>query len=301
MEGIGFGIDGGGTHSRLCLFNIEDGKEIARFSGGSTNMYSVGKEAAMRNTEMLIRSSGIALDRLKCGCLGSAGLSRPYEKNAFAAFFQELMPGCKVYLCNDGETLLVGALGGMEGYCLIAGTGSLALARSSQGQTARAGGLGYMMGDEGSALWIAWQAIRRAMRSREGRDLKTTLLPDLIKHFKLSCAEDFVEMMHNRFEKAVVASAAELVLSHVFDDPLAEDIAQNAVAELELLVRSVMEQMPLPAPRIALAGGLIENNAWLRNKLIERFSRHASRAELVLGQGDAVRGACLLAQNEIAS
>lgn len=65
-----------------------------------------------------------------------------------------------MYLCNDGETLLVGALESTEGYCLIAGTGSLALARDREGRTARAGGLGYMLGDEGSALWIAWQAIR---------------------------------------------------------------------------------------------------------------------------------------------
>lgn len=47
-----------------------------------------------------------------------------------------------MYLCNDGETLLVGALESTEGYCLIAGTGSLALARDREGRTARAGGLG---------------------------------------------------------------------------------------------------------------------------------------------------------------
>ena len=101
------------------------------------------------------RSSGVSLEKLKAGCLGSAGLSRPAEKEAFSCFFRRLLPQCSMYLCNDGETLLVGALEATEGYCLIAGTGSLALARDREGRTARAGGLGYMLGDEGSALWIA--------------------------------------------------------------------------------------------------------------------------------------------------
>ena len=218
---IGFGIDGGGTRSRLCLFSLEDGRELGRFAGGSTNMYSVGRDAAMQNIVSLLRSSGVSLERLKAGCLGSAGLSRPAEKEVFSDFFRRLLPQCRIYLCNDGETLLVGALKSTEGYCLIAGTGSLALARDHEGRTARAGGLGYMLGDEGSALWIAWQAIGRAMRSREGRDLETTLLADLVKHFSLSCPEDFVEMLHHRFEKAVVATAAGLVLDRVEDDPLA--------------------------------------------------------------------------------
>ena len=82
---IGFGIDGGGTRSRLCLFRLEDGREIGRFTGGSTNMYSVGQDEAMRNIEQLLRSSGVSLEKLKAGCLGSAGLSRPAEKEAFSA------------------------------------------------------------------------------------------------------------------------------------------------------------------------------------------------------------------------
>lgn len=296
---IGFGIDGGGTRSRLCLFSLEDGRELGRFAGGSTNMYSVGRDVAMQNIVSLLRSSGVSLERLKAGCLGSAGLSRPAEKEVFSDFFRRLLPQCRIYLCNDGETLLVGALKSTEGYCLIAGTGSLALARDHEGRTARAGGLGYMLGDEGSALWIAWQAIRRAMRSREGRDLETTLLADLVKHFSLSCPEDFVEMLHHRFEKAVVATAAGLVLDRVEDDPLAADIARAAANELAQLLDSVMRQMPLFPARAALSGGVIEHNAWLRGRLVEQLALVHPDLEVVSGQGDAVRGACMLARTAL--
>lgn len=153
-----------------------------------------------------------------------------------------------------------------------------------------------MLGDEGSALWIAWQAIRRAMRSREGRDLETSLLPDLVKHFSLSCPEDFVALLHHHFEKAVIATAAGLVLDRAQDDPLAADIARAAINELVQLLGSVMRQMPLSPPCAALAGGVMEHNAWLRSRLIDQLALDHPGLKVVLGPGDAVRGACMLAR-----
>lgn len=210
----------------------------------------------MRNIEQLLRSSGVSLERLKAGCLGSAGLSRPAEKEAFSAFFRRLASPVQ-HVPVQRRRNAAGRRAGSHGRLLawIAGTGSAALARNREGRTARAGGLGYMLGDEGSALWIAWQAIRRAMRSREGRDLETSLLPNLVKHFSLSCPEDFVALLHHHFEKAVIATAAGLVLDRAQDDPLAADIARAAINELVQLLGSVMRQMPLSPPCAALAAG----------------------------------------------
>ncbi len=295
MSAYGFGIDGGGTQSRLCVFDLESGQELGRYVGGSTNMYSVGQEAAFGHIEALLKQSGIPLSDLRRGCLGSAGLSRPHEQATFRQLFGQLLPQCAMYLCNDGETLLVGALESPQGYSLIGGTGSFALARSLDGSIVRAGGLGYMLGDEGSALWIAWQAINRSLRSLEGRDLETGLMPLLMAHFKLERPDDFVAMMHHHFQKSVVASAAHIVLEQADTDPLAHDICVQAVAELTALLASVMDRMPLARPRAALSGGVIEKSAWLQTHLMVRLRTDFPALELVLGPGDAVKGACMLA------
>lgn len=297
MSRLGFGIDGGGTRSRLCVFDLETGKELVRLTGGTTNIYSAPPQTVFANIEALLKAGGYPLEQFEKGCLGSAGLSRPNEQKLYGDFFDRLLPNCATYLRNDGEILLVGALESMEGYSLISGTGSLALARAADGTTARAGGLGYMLGDEGSALWIAWEGIKRSIRSAERRDLPTGLLPLFIKHFSLKGADDFVALMHHRFQKSEIAAAAQIVLDHAQTDPLAADIAGQAVNELFLLLESVVGQMPLTNPRAALSGGVIENNLWIQSHLLARLKEAWPQMEFVLGPGDALKGACLLARS----
>ncbi|MBQ8081752.1 MAG: hypothetical protein IJ240_07620 [Clostridia bacterium] len=292
-----FGIDGGGTRSRLRIFDRQTGRVLAERLGASTNIYGVGEEQAKENIRALLLSAGLPLENLRTGCLGSAGLSRAGEKAMFEAFFAELLPACRMYLCNDAETLLVGALEDTEGYCLICGTGSIALARSQDGNTARAGGLGYMLGDEGSALWIGWQGVQRALRSRENRDLPTALLPALLGVFGLSTPEDFVAYMHRDFQKAKIAAAAQTVLEYAENgDELALAIEEQAVRELMALAQSVLWQLPLTRRRMALAGGVLENNQPFRERLIDSLADAAPGLELHLSKGDALSGACRLAE-----
>jgi N-acetylglucosamine kinase-like BadF-type ATPase len=52
--------------------------------------------------------------------------------------------------------------GGGDGILVLAGTGSIVLGRTARGRWARAGGLGPLLGDEGSGFWIgrAWLRAR---------------------------------------------------------------------------------------------------------------------------------------------
>jgi N-acetylglucosamine kinase-like BadF-type ATPase len=145
-----FGIDGGGTHSRIAIVNGA-GVIIARFEAGSTNIYSVSTEQVVENLSALLvqalASCSLSKADLAAGCIGSAGLGRQGEHKIYRAFFDTLLgTGFPVKLCTDGEILLVGGLGRLEGYCLIAGTGSLALGRTANGELVRAGGHGYLLG-----------------------------------------------------------------------------------------------------------------------------------------------------------
>jgi N-acetylglucosamine kinase-like BadF-type ATPase len=297
-----FGIDGGGTHSRLAIVN-SGGKVLAQVKAGSTNIYSVSKETAFGNLKTLLESAmnaaGLQKADLAAGCIGSAGLGRSGEAEIFRGFFDALLGlDFPVTLCTDGEILLCGGLRGLEGYCLIAGTGSLALGRSAAGRLVRVGGHGYMLGDEGAAAWIGKTAIARALRSEEGRDLDTAMLGDILAFCKLKESSDLIRYVHHDADKAKIAALAPVVTAAARNgDPLAMDILSTGAAELALLVRSVLARSPWITRReLVLAGGVLEHDEILGGKLRNLLAEEFPALILSEPQGTALEGACILAR-----
>ena len=299
-----FGIDGGGTHSRIAIVNGE-GEILARNEGGSTNIYSVSKEQVLENLstllEQALETASLKKSGLAAGCIGSAGLGRQGEKKVYREFFNALLgTDFPVNLCTDGEILLVGGLDGLEGYCLIAGTGSVALGRSRDGRLVRAGGHGYLLGDEGSAAWIGRTAIARTLRSLESRDLGTAMLPALLAAAGLADQAELVRYVHHDADKAMIAALAPAVTAAArTGDPLALDILQTGAKELLFLVQSVTAQSPwIGVPELVLAGGVIEHDEILGGKLRELLQRELSGLMPQKPKRSALEGACIIARRQ---
>lgn len=305
--GYVFGIDGGGTSSRL---RIEDGEGRPRFyaEGGSTNPNSNDRTAIKASlAELFARAeaeTGIGPGSLEAGFAGSAGVDREEDRPGFAALLREAT-GYRgpLGVGNDAEPALAGALEDTEGLLLIAGTGSIAFGRSRRGETARAGGLGHLLGDEGSAFRLAFDAICRSLRSAEGRDLPTELLGAALAHFGLAKAEDFIPFVYSGLDKRLIARFARVVGRYRDGgDPLAKDLFDRAAEELALLVVSVHDRLGerLGRRRLAFRGGLIEGDEALRKATAARIAERLPGLEIVAAASDAARGACLLARSLLA-
>jgi N-acetylglucosamine kinase-like BadF-type ATPase len=298
-----FGIDGGGTRSRIALTDGE-GILLASSEAGSTNIYSVTKEEVFANLSQLLDScmekAGLSKQDLAAGCFGSAGLGRASEQKLFRGFFDSLLgQEFPVKLCTDGEILLCGGLEKLEGYCLIAGTGSIALGRSQDGAMIRSGGHGYMLGDEGSASWIGRIAIARILRSLEDRDLPTNMLPDILEAAGLVHKDELIPYVHHDADKAKIAKLAPTVTkAGRRGDPLAIDILHIGAEELALLVKSVLSQSPwITQKELVIAGGVMEHDEIVTNKLKEILARDLPDLSISLPKGTALQGACMLALN----
>jgi N-acetylglucosamine kinase-like BadF-type ATPase len=296
-----FGIDGGGTHSRLALVDRE-GKVLVRSEAGSTNIYSVTKDEVFANLSILLdsalKSAGLNMRDLAAGCFGSAGLGRAEEQKLFRAFFDSLLGrDFPVKLCTDGEILLCGGLENLEGYCLIAGTGSIALGRSRSGDLVRSGGHGYMLGDEGSAAWIGRTAIARTLRSLENRDISTGMLSAILETTGLTQSNELIKYVHHDADKAKIAGLAPAVTQSARKgDPLALDILRTGADELVLLVKSVLSQSPLiKRMELVLAGGVLEHDEIVTNRLKESLAKDFPRLAVSAPKGTALEGACMLA------
>ena len=298
-----FGIEGGGTFSRIALTDGE-GNVLASSEGGSTNIYSVSKAEVFDNLSLLLetvlKSAEIEEEDLTAGCIGGSGIGRETERVLFREFFDIILePDFPVTICNDGEILLCGGLDKLEGYCLIAGTGSIALGRAAKGDLVRAGGHGYLLGDEGSAAWIGKAAIARTFRSLENRDLATDMAGAILNAAGLAKIEDFINYVHYSADKAKVATLAPVVTDAARKgDTLALDILRIGAEELALLVKSVIGQSPwINNKELLLAGGVMKNDEVLTGILKENLLRDFPELVISTPKGTALQGACMLAIN----
>jgi N-acetylglucosamine kinase-like BadF-type ATPase len=301
-----FGIDGGGTASRLRIESLS-GEKLFYAEGEGTNLNSRPAAAVAETLASLFDGAYAALPELKpelcaAGHSGSAGADRAADRELFLRLLRgasRAPSDCPLSVGNDAETALVGALGDTEGLLLIAGTGSIAYGRTRAGRCVRAGGWGHLLGDEGSAYAIALGAISRAIRSAEGRDKATGLLPAALRYFGASEIADLVPLFYRDFDKARIAGfSREVARERDSGDGVAAEIFAEAAEDLALLALSVYDRLKpeLARPRLALSGGLIQGDGRLKEALKARLAALRPAIELVPSIADAATGACALAR-----
>jgi N-acetylglucosamine kinase-like BadF-type ATPase len=145
----------------------------------------------------------------------------------------------------------------------IAGTGSIAFGQNAEGKTARAGGWGYVFGDEGGAFDLVRQALRAALRQEEGWGPATTLRKALME---ATGAPDMNSLLHwfytPEFPKARIASYAKLVDEAAREgDTIAGDILHASAQALATLVAAVRRQLfhRRELARISYIGGVFQS------------------------------------------
>jgi N-acetylglucosamine kinase-like BadF-type ATPase len=224
---------------------LRDGRSIARYSEGPINalLHADGTE---RLAQMIVSSGARRVG------IGLAGLRGPEAALAVQCELED-RTGTRVIVGDDTEAALLGAFGGEPGIVVLAGTGNNALGRDGQGAMARAGGYGFLLGDEGSGYWIAAQAIRMALRSHDHTGPHLPALEDVVlDHF----GEDFdavVRRVHaapgnRRIVADLVPALAES------DDPAVDDLFMNAADHLVRLADAVRRALgPL---RVSMSGGV---------------------------------------------
>jgi len=301
MKGLFYGIDGGATRCRLAIWD-EEKHLVYQDEGESSNSYAVGFEQASKHVitllEKAMQNPLIANLPVKGFCFGSAGLARAIERQrweqVFDTFFAKEFPRL---LVSDAEILLAGSHQDPTGLCLIAGTGSICLGRNQEGEIVRSGGMGTGLGDEGSAWWIAHEAVRRTLKSRENRDLKTNMEATIHSFFHLSNAEECIPFFNDRnLTKSAVADFAPFVTTFANQgDALAQAIIDQAADELVLLVLSVEARLSGTFHRrLTLAGGVLEHDRTIRNLFLQKLPKSIV---VCPNKGTALEGALILAYN----
>ena len=179
------GLDAGGTKT-VCYLADENGVVLSEGRGRGAHLPSAGAEGiAVVLREVISQTlAGAGQPRaLSAVCLGMAGVDRPSEAAVVRGLVNDLVSSPCVTIVNDALIALEAGAGAEPGIVVIAGTASIAYGRDAGGRSARAGGWGYVLADEGSGYWLGRQALRAAMRHVDGRGPDTSLTRRLLEHY----------------------------------------------------------------------------------------------------------------------
>lgn len=237
---IFLGIDGGQSHTAAVIADIE-GNILGRGTGGPSNHAEI-PGGRKRLQDAITGSVGAALENAvlppisetvfasaHCGMTGGA----IYKEEIIAAILKSKL----LTVGHDAPTALFGATAGKPGVVVIAGTGSVVFGINEAGESARAGGLGYLFADEGSGFWLAAQMIRLAIKEQDNLIESHGILPLVLDFFKRreirEITDDFYNGKISRDEIAALARRAHEVAAE--NELIRAQIAYGA----EVLTESV--------------------------------------------------------------
>ncbi len=275
------GIDGGGTKTTALLAGL-DGSIIAEAHSGPSNIQTVGEVAVAKLIVKIIQEvcekGSCNISEIRTAVFGLAGAGREVDRNAFMdEFFNQAVENNleipQIIIETDARIALEAAFASSYGIVLISGTGSVALAKSEDGNIYRLGGWGKILGDEGSGYCIGRKALNLAIRSLEGRIEKTVLSKLAFEHYGISSLDDLIIKIYR--EKADIASFVPKVLIAAQEhDHISHNLLFSQANELADLVRTLITKLkPKRMMPIALIGGLLENENLYSKMVKERIVR----------------------------
>lgn len=302
------GIDGGGTGTVAILARRSTcGPPIilGRGTSGPANPQVVGFDACRRALDLAVSrafaAASLPIVPVVSACLALAGAARDDDRSQLEAWAGARNLAETFQQVHDALPVLAAGTPHGWGVALIAGTGSLAYGRNEAGETARAGGWGYLFGDEGSAYRIALDALRAVAMAADGRGPATELQPRLLGALGITSPQDIIAKVYGAgLDRASIAALApEVTEAAAAGDAVAASIVDRAGQELAAMVVSVAQQLNLSARplSLALAGSVLTATPTVRLRLEEALRRHNYSQLIVQLVPEPALGALTIAAN----
>jgi N-acetylglucosamine kinase-like BadF-type ATPase len=254
------GIDAGGTKT-VGLLADEAGSIIGQARAGGANLQTHGELGVEKAFDSIMESLG-SRGRTGAICVGIAGVDRPHDEQVIRDVLRRLGYRERVRVVNDAVIALLAGAPERNGIVVLSGTGSIAYGIDPSGNTARAGGYGYLLADEGSGYWLGHQALRATMRAADGRGPETKITGLVLQALGVTSAADVVGPVYERalptYEIAALARVVQQ--AREMGDVVAIEILTEAAHELSVGARAVAKRLSFGRRQYAvvLAGGVFK-------------------------------------------
>ena len=275
---------------------------LATGKAGPSNPITIGTEKALANILEAVdeASARCGVHEFLASRLGVAGTDKSRLR-------QELMDGMRgsfgdTAIASDAASALAGGTGCRPGVVVIAGTGSIAYGENRLGETARAGGWGWRLGDEGSGYTIGLKAIMAALRAHDGRGPETLLKRKIVAHLGLDSIDGIIDWVYEpgREPKDIAYLVPLIREAEAVGDDAAALVMAEAGAELGLVVNAVIRRLGLTGGfLVSLNGGVFKQPSGYIMAFEEVVRREAPECALIRPRMPPLLGSGLLALKSI--
>ncbi|GAB4549201.1 MAG: BadF/BadG/BcrA/BcrD ATPase family protein [Anaerolineae bacterium] len=302
------GIDGGQSSSK-CVLVDETGRVLGQGVGAGVLHLAAhgGREqftSAMREAiQAAFADAVLPLRPVHAVGLGLSGVETPESPEAHLAadLLRQIITADAYTIENDGVAALIGAHLGAAGLILIAGTGSIAIGLRHDGQYIRTGGWGWLVGDEGSAVWIGMAAVRAVFHALDGMAAPTRLTPVICDHFSVDRVYNLKRMVYAGDFGARGFAALAPFIGEVAaaGDRAAQEIIRTAgrdLARMAIVSGRKLDFGDLPVP-LSLIGGVWDHVKGLKVAFLQAL--RAAPLKISNPQLPPQLGAALLAMQSV--
>lgn len=281
------GIDSGGTKTAMAICGI-DSRLLHRSAVGSGNIVSAGIDAVSKNLHQIIvkglEETGLAVDGCNGICIGSAGISVDGVKETIYNTISGIGFHCGIKVLSDIEPIMLMHKGDVM--AVIAGTGSYVSARTHDNITAKAGGYGYIIGDECGGYDIAVKAIKKILLAHDSKTEPDTLTQRFCNYFGVTNPRELINSVYDKkITRSFIANAAHLV----YDEYLKGNQASSEI--LVTAASDLMEYIFAAAGSlwncdskftVVLCGGVMSGNTLIRECVTEKLTARYPLSKVIL-------------------
>lgn len=248
------GVDAGGTSTRALACD-ETGAVLGRSQAGGANLRSsLGEPEANLRAAIAGCLRGRVPDAV---CVGLAGVQA--RRDEAVALVERACAAAGVttrpVVVTDLEIAFRSVSPSPRGRLLLAGTGAIAAAFDDWEPVARRDGLGWLLGDTGSGVWLGRRVLRAVAADLDG-GVPTAMTPAVLAHLGIAGATDPQRLVAatDGLPPAAWAQLAPVALAWAGRDEVATALVEGCGRGLLATLRA------LPGARadpVVLAGGLL--------------------------------------------
>lgn len=268
-----FCIDGGGSKTSFQVIDskgqlislIRNGVSHEKIETSGSNLNNVGIEGVRLVLKSLFEDVRIGEENLvdkmsTCQIIaGLSGAANPKNKQTIISLFKEWgLKENQILVLGDAELSL--KLFNDKGIVIICGTGSCCFGKKGE-ETFRVGGLGRVLGDEGSSYQIGIQALKAGLAEECGWGDPTSLTPALKEFFNVSELKNLIQPINlGEISSPTIACLAPLVFQKAYEkDAIANEILNRAASDIGDQLATLLKISHLSDCEVHLVGGVFKN------------------------------------------